>query len=352
MPGLLQYQTDKRPSSTSTSQTPISDNSEDIELWLPSRVEGSARRRICREGLPKIEERLRTVQLEDALEGIRHILKIKARLVAFKNKNIRGQREGTRSRTIIDRVHQKARSAAEKYRAARLGKLKLSGPGDWERTYQVLLDKDIRGYQDANALRIRVGRCGVLEDGQLEALAASAVSADPNTPPADLSLFPDARTRRDGTGETRRTLSWIWTAAVQNSASDDISDDILRSEWAKSRARATRSAEEVMLLKEEMRRTLAFLDWRGRWWRGKNISWAQGKKDLWEGLNAYMEDQASIQDSLSAHFSILWMDPLSDGPADAATNVNFTSAPEGVDDDDGDDDEEDEHVNDDDLEDD
>lgn len=259
MPGLLQYQADAASLDSSDS-----DNPEDMVLWLPSKVGALARRQVCREGVPRFEERLRKVQLEDSLEAVRHILQIKARMVAFKNKNVRGQREGTRSRTIINRVHQKARASAEKYRAVRKAFLALSGPGEWEETYRVLLDSDIRGYQDPAHLRPRTGRRGILEDGQIEAAATAsmtAVAPDLNVATANFSLFNEDRGRRDGTGETRRTLSWIWTAGNTTVDPDDVSDDILRAEWAKSRARAARSREEVLLLTEEMRRTLAFLRW-------------------------------------------------------------------------------------------
>jgi hypothetical protein len=64
--------------------------------------------------------------------------------VYFKNKSARGQREGNRSRTIIDRVHERARVAAERYRAARCGKLALAGAGDWEEALRILEDGDIR----------------------------------------------------------------------------------------------------------------------------------------------------------------------------------------------------------------
>ncbi|KAF9034897.1 hypothetical protein BJ165DRAFT_1356057 [Panaeolus papilionaceus] len=55
-------------------------------------------------------------------------------------------------------------------------------------------------------------------------------------------------------------------------------------EWAKSRARSLRATEEVMLLKEEMRRVLAYLKWKSHWWlslRGKRVV---SDKALAEGL--------------------------------------------------------------------
>jgi len=82
-------------------------------------------------------------------------------MVAFKNKNIRGQRDGTRSRTVIDRVHERARVAAERYRVARRAKLALAGSGNWEETLRVLNDGDIQSYQDPKRLRVWAGRRGI-----------------------------------------------------------------------------------------------------------------------------------------------------------------------------------------------
>ncbi len=64
-----------------------------------------------------------------------------------------GQHEGLRSRSIIGHIHEWARVAAEKYRAAWAAKLELSGPGGWEHELQILSDADIRGYQDPNQLK-------------------------------------------------------------------------------------------------------------------------------------------------------------------------------------------------------
>jgi len=57
---------------------------------------------------------------------------------------------------------------AQKYRAARAAKMELAGPGPWEKKFRELKDEDVRGYQDANRLKPRVGRRGVLEDDVAE----------------------------------------------------------------------------------------------------------------------------------------------------------------------------------------
>lgn len=349
MPGLLQYQTElsKNHASSAADSLPVSEHPEDAILWLPSDLPTDARRRVCREGLPRIEEKLRTVQLDDSLETIRHILRIKARMITFKNKNYRGQREGTRSRTIIDRVHQKARAAAEKYRQARKAKVELSGPGSWENKHQLLLDSDIRGFQDPNKLRPSAGRRGVREDDELEAAEAAGVREETErarenagTVPAEFDLLREDRSQRDGTGETRRTLSWIWLVeGVTNLESEEVSDDILRAEWAKSRARAQRAREEVNLLKEEMRRTVKFLEWRSEWWQKKPTSWSGVSAQLSEGLRAYAMEQAATQKSLAECFEVLWETPLADyhDNSDHEIEASDPHNEELDDDDDGDD---------------
>jgi hypothetical protein len=115
MPGLLQLQADLAAGSPRAVGSNI--HPEDVELWLPSNIPPTRRCATCVEGLPEMENKLRMAQCYDGLKGIRHLLRVKARMVYFKNKNVRGQRDGTRSQAVIDRVHARTRLSAEKYRA-------------------------------------------------------------------------------------------------------------------------------------------------------------------------------------------------------------------------------------------
>jgi len=329
MPGLLQYETDLAKGDSNTSTSPNqSPHPEDSIIWLPSRVAVTERARVCRLGLAQMEERLRSGQCRDALENVRQVLRLKSRMVEFKNKQVRGQRGGLRSRSLIDRVHERARASAEKYRAARKAIYDLEGPGEWEEAFKVLEDSDVRGYQDPNRLRPRKGRQGIWEDGQ-------EPGGSPSTHDAEgITLYNEVRHKRDGTGETRRTLSWIWSTS-RAANSDDANDDILRLEWAKSRARAARAREEVMLLKEEMNRVLKYLEWKSEWWRQRADARPGLTKDLTEGLRAYAHDQADIQTALRVHFRKLW---------DAPLQTSEENAPGDDDDSDDDDSEEEEAV--------
>jgi hypothetical protein len=83
----------------------------------------------------------------------------------------------------------------------------------------------------------------------------------------------------------------------------------LRIEWCKSRARAMRWAEEVILLQEEMRRVLAYLEWRAAWWldRGSSMAAACAASSPYrEGLVAYSTHQADIQRALIMRFEEMW----------------------------------------------
>ncbi|KAF9548613.1 hypothetical protein CPC08DRAFT_648406, partial [Agrocybe pediades] len=314
LPGIVQYRANLAMQRLPPSSTPASSNPEDEDLWLPSRVPAAERDGICQHGLPSIEEKLRDAQLADSLDSLRRVLRIKSRMVQFKNKNVRGQRDGTRSRTMIDRVHERARACVEKYRQARRAKLALAGPGDWEKTYRVLEDADVRGFQDPARLQPRTGRLGVWEDDNVPdpTMANGSTSLD------DRNLLLNTRDRRDGTGETRRTLSWIWLTGESHLGDDDTaSEEILRAEWAKSRARSNRTKEEVMLLKEEMRRVLLSLEWKAQWWEArKDVGSESGKtiKDLAEGASAYATSQAQVQRSLATLFRKMWESPLQDEP--------------------------------------
>jgi hypothetical protein len=363
MPGLLQHRASFEADTLGPSSQSVAGagHPENTTIWLPSQIPNHFRSRVCYQGLAAIEEKIRTASCYDSLDAIRNVLNVKSRLVYFKNKSSRGQREGNRSRTIIDRVHERARVAAERYRAARRGKLALAGAGDWGEVLRVLEDGDIRGYQDVDKLRTRVGRPGTLEDGQLaemevrtaaeqmgmaaddaeEQIGTAADGDDDDVASIDspgINLFTEKRHKRDGTGQTRRTLSWIWTSGTRSPNPEDEGDDILQVEWAKSRARVGRCREEVLLLKEEMRRVVAFLNWKTTWWMDRQsmrggVSDAVSK-DLHEGLTAYAEGQADLQKGLCEHFCMLWKLPLG-GNGDALHGGN------GSDEEDGGDEEED-----------
>lgn len=314
MPGLLQYLADEGINLSMVWD--VSPNPEDVDLWLPSSVASKSRPAVCFSGLAEIESNLRILQCRGALHQLRQVLRLKTRMVYYKNKNIRGQRDGTKSRAVIDRVHARAIRLVHKYRNAHDAKKKLDGPGDWQKTFRELRNQDVRGYESGKKQKGK-GRVGIWEDGEepvlqgptplLESDEESEIEMDDGTA---LTKAQIRKARKKGTGETRKELSWIWTAPLSSTEGDQEPDDILRSEWARSRARSRRASEEVVLLDEEMRRVLAYLEWKASWWEQREDSRSVRDRELAEGIASYAESQAALQRSLSYSFRSLWTTPL------------------------------------------
>jgi len=80
----------------------------------------------------------------------------------------------------------------------------------------------------------------------------------------------------------------------------------LRCEWAKSKARADRWDEEVQLVAEEMRRVLAFLEWKASWWDRQGEAQLNVSRDILEGTRAYAAKQAHINRALAVSFEVRW----------------------------------------------
>lgn len=241
MPGLIQYLSDVGESNGLALDDPDR-NPEEMKLWLLSNIPAKSRVSVCLDGLPSMEDRLHTAQCQDTLQGIRHTLRLKLCMVQFKNKNTRGQHATTRSRSVIDGVHQRALAFATKYQVARAAKMELTGGGEWEDVLRVLENRDIRAYTNPERMKQGTGRQGTNEDSDEPQRTIQDAAEE-----IDVEL--EERGVHGSTGETRRTLSWIWlTSTINLYDRTDKNDEILCSEWCRSRAHAKRSQEEVLLL--------------------------------------------------------------------------------------------------------
>jgi hypothetical protein len=100
----------------------------------------------------------------------------------------------------------------------------------------------------------------------------------------------------------------LWLTG-NRAANPDEDDEIFQIEWAKSSARAARATEEVLLLREEMRRVIEFLRWKSEWWISRAEHWPADTA-LAEGLRAYAINQSMLQRSLSQRFQTIWKAPL------------------------------------------
>ncbi|KAL0568428.1 hypothetical protein V5O48_013556 [Marasmius crinis-equi] len=260
---------------------------EDILLFMPSSLPKEKRGPACVGGVAEMEEQLREAQCHDSLATVRYTLCLKTRMVLFKHANVTGQREGV-------------------YRAARKALLGLQGPGpdSWERVLRLLNDNDVWSYVDPERRKPGRGRLGTNEDEVDDGINDSAPTADGS----NINLIPEDRWdevtgRFTGMGNSKLAILWIWLGhnSIDLANGTDIDNEILREVWAKSRARAQQATEAVELVKEEMHRTLEFLAYRARWWRGR-MGKREVPKDLQEGLTAYALKQEAIQQQLSSSF--------------------------------------------------
>ncbi|KAK7014119.1 hypothetical protein VNI00_019400, partial [Paramarasmius palmivorus] len=289
---------------------------ESIKLWLPSDVPEEKHKTVLSDGLDQTEAKLQEARCYDALNALRHTLRIKARMMQFKNTNVRGQRESGRSRAVINRMYKKARCFASRYRTACKAYKQLVGSDAWEKSLQVLEDSDIRSYRDPALVKKGHGRQGTRETEEEE-------EEDHLSQDSGLQLIVPDRTewahrRVHGTGETRKEQSWIWTTGGRiniHDGGEEGDNKLLRSEWCRSWTRVKRAEEEVVLIREEMRRMLVFLGYRGNEWRSWKMRWEAVEKELPKGLvvevmEAYAAMREVLQLRLSDSFEREWKKPL------------------------------------------
>ncbi|KAI0062049.1 hypothetical protein BV25DRAFT_1870510 [Artomyces pyxidatus] len=252
-------------------------NIENEKLWLPSAIP----KEMWASGLtPNITQkaiRLRRAQAEDALHEIRRHLRIRMGLVHYKRVFVAGpsQRTNTRARQAIKTFNEKLARHVARYRGARAALAVLEPDGDWQDQLRVLRQEDIRAPREDD----------------------------------------------EGLGKGHREMSWIWRTLRHESRDaprldDNVSEEEvhegLRVDWVKSRARARRWNEEIILLKEEMPRSVAFLQWKSTWWMDRAERRTHVRADILSGLRAYAARQAAVYSSLAASFKKQWTKSLAD----------------------------------------
>ncbi|KAJ7182801.1 hypothetical protein C8R43DRAFT_1116421 [Mycena crocata] len=261
----------------------------DIRLWLPSgmmRLPGAALAitQLLKDAVDH-EYRLRVGQANEALHEIRGRLLVRSALYKRKDARARGVRENMRSNAKLDGLNAEIYQMAEEYRTAR-GALEVLGvvlgKQDWAVTLKPLAEGDIRGMP-------------------------RATFADPDRQRGAKGKGRKGKRPPKKKKKVEQPLSWIWTSQV-NPGDPESVNEALRIEWAKTRARAMRWAEEVALLEEEMRRIGQFLTWRAGWWTERADGRQREDGPQREGERAYAWQHAKLQTDLCERFETLWKD--------------------------------------------
>lgn len=251
---------------------------ETIPLHLPSSLPPSLQNSPALLSLAEKELRLRLGQADEALENIRQNRRTLSGLIRFKKFNISGagNKPNTRFRTVVNRLQNRIQQAADTYRAAYNTLSLLQPEGEWKKRFQVLHAEDIRG---------------------------------PERQPDDPT----------GQSRGRYEASWIWLVGrgsrVIEPGEEEL-DETMRAEWAKMKARQDRWNEEYQLIQEEMRRTVAYLEWKARWWRAQTTRRAVDDPVLAQGLVAYAERQADLLERLAYSCIKKWIPLLKKNGAD------------------------------------
>ncbi|KAJ7843814.1 hypothetical protein B0H13DRAFT_1909206 [Mycena leptocephala] len=222
---------------------------EATRLFMPSEIpDARARRNVCALGLAEIEVRMRHGEAAEVLEG---------------------------DPPLEIALSIRARRATGPQRAR-----------DWEDKLKVLNDDDVR------ALNERVLTTEEKAQNEHWAELGSAIIEGGIARAAGLAR-----------GEGAHTLSWIWYTAAHGADDEPNEDDpqlheALRVEWCKAFSRTSRYNEEVQLLREEMKCTIAFgcteaLEWARLEAGAEELP--DATPELTEGRRAYAAEQADME---------------------------------------------------------
>lgn len=297
---------------------------EDVKLWMPSELLPEMRLAGCASGVVEMEVSLREAQCNDSLHKLRSHLHSQHHLINERNRDVRGQYESTRSQTLISEVGHRTRAAGNKYRHARLRLFALKDAANYKHTFKPLKDTDMhvdRTIQsDAHAMA-KLSRAG----------GNGGARAKKNTVGKD-------STGKKTKGKEKKDICWLWTTGGAPGEKVDgklhcckypsvhsvvalltgLCTLAVRVQWVKARARKQRWYEEVALLREEMRRVRAFLEWDSQRWEGRAKGWDGLMPDIKAGLVAYAHRQASIRNQIHATFTARWSLSTAEAAKEAA----------------------------------
>ncbi|KAJ7805460.1 hypothetical protein B0H14DRAFT_3485136 [Mycena olivaceomarginata] len=250
---------------------------EHIKLWMPNEMAATGPDdllRGCVPGMVDMEARLRVAQCENSLVGLRSRLHAKRFLIDHRNANVTGQVASTKARTLIGQVGERVDAQAKR---------RFDFGWDGEDT-------------DAAARK------------KLAMIGAGR----------------GARTPRNVAGTSKRVMSWIWTAPGAFDDEEQHLHDSIRVEWCRARARKVRWSEEVMLLREEMRRVVRYLGWQTAWWRDRAELRMGLTREIAAGVRAYALKQADWHERLAGFLRVKW-------DVSAAVAAQGEQVPEGLD---------------------
>lgn len=247
-------------------------NPETMPLYFPSALPPEIRHSPDLKEIAEAELRLCEAQANDALADVRRLRRVIQGLWEFKKLNVSGT--GNQANTwMLDshsRFQTKLQCAVNRYHVAYAALMALDPNGCWREKLKELKPSDVRG------------------------------------PGRNVDNPDDAKTNG------RFEPSWIWlvTRLPQERGDNQTEEEFnnsMRTEWAQTHTRMCRWKEEFLIVQEEMRRVLAFFEWRSRWW----LEQANRRQDLESsvksGVVAYAHKQSRLCSRMAARCAVYWL---------------------------------------------
>ncbi|KAJ7113911.1 hypothetical protein C8R44DRAFT_740790 [Mycena epipterygia] len=272
MPRLRRHMT---PAQRSLLDGAVQTVAEETRLFLPSSIGDADKRDLaCASGLAAIEEELREAEALEALEELRQGLRTRTMTNRYRIRNATGQRALTRGQGVLRQISLRIHKAKLRYRYARNALMRLRGSGPWEQRLRVLEEGDIRALneraltEEEEARKEMLVELGAVIEGGVSGVGSVAAN------------------------ETHRKLSWIWYTGAKAGEPDEAElTEALRVEWCKAYARMRRWREDVVIVDEEMRRTIEYGYWMAAMWEVRATARSRGVDEaLKEGLAAYAQE--------------------------------------------------------------
>ncbi|KAJ7687061.1 hypothetical protein B0H14DRAFT_2654047 [Mycena olivaceomarginata] len=258
---------------------------EHIKLWMPSEMVADGpddMLRGCVMGMLNMEARLRVAQCENSLVGLRSRLHAKRFLIDDRNANVTGQVASTKARVLIAQIGERVDAQAKWYQQGRAALVALKASAAYP-YLRVLAPGDVTLDGDS---------------GDTDAAARKKL--------AMIGAGRGARTPRNAPGTSKRVMSWIWTAPGTFDEEEEHLHDSIRVEWCYARACKMRWSEEVMLLREEMRRVVRYLGWQTDWWRDRAEVRRRLTREVAAGVRAYALKQGDWHERLAGFLRVKW----------------------------------------------
>ncbi|CAK5279026.1 unnamed protein product [Mycena citricolor] len=265
---------------------------EDVKLYLPSALPPGERALGCQSGVAEMEARLREAQCTDALAALQKHLHAKRHLWFWKMKRSKGQKAGAQAYGIVKQIDGRIAQTAAKYRAARSALIALKGAAHAPH-FQALLPEHISLDDVSNMDAEAVQRLKKADAGRGE------------------------RAARQQPGTSKKVMLWIWTVKVPGVEGSEMTiHDSIRLEWCRAKARKKRWEEEVLLLREEMRRVLRSIDYEAAAWKKcTEVERDDLDVEVHAGVIAYALKQADWCHQLRDHFHAEFDVPLAEAAA-------------------------------------